>query len=114
MKASMAELMRRLPGKVSAKWPDGERFVEAIAHGSMTVELYAPVGADPQGPHPQDELYFIQAGRGELVIADVRHAFAPGDAFFVAPGVAHRFEHFSKDFAAWATFWGPRGGEADA
>ena len=114
MKASMAELLRHLPGKASAKWPEGERFVAALAHGSMSVELYAPVGTDPQGVHSQDELYFIQAGQGELIIADVRHAFPPGDAFFVAAGVTHRFEHFSKDFATWAVFWGQQGGEADA
>ena len=114
MKASMAELLRRIPGKASANWPDGERFVAALAHGSMSVELYAPVETDVQNPHTQDELYFIQAGRGELVIADIRHGFAPGDAFFVAAGVAHRFENFSQDFATWAVFWGPRGGERGA
>ena len=114
MKASIADLLRRLPGAPSAKWPDGERFVTALAHGTMAVELYAPVGHDPQGPHTQDELYFIATGRGEIVIGDARHPFAPGDAFFVAPGVAHRFENFTEDFATWAVFWGPPGGEADS
>ena len=114
MKASMTALQRRLPGAPSAKWPGGERFVTALAHGTMSVELYAPVGHDPQAPHTQDELYFIAAGRGEIVIADVRHAFAPGDAFFVAAGIAHRFENFTGDFATWAVFWGPPGGEPDS
>jgi mannose-6-phosphate isomerase-like protein (cupin superfamily) len=113
LKADVAELVRRLPGKVSAKWPQGERFVTAFAHGTMSVELYAPVGHDPQTPHAQDELYFIHAGRGEFVVADERHAFAPGTCFFVPAGVPHRFERFSPDFAAWVVFWGPRGGEAD-
>jgi mannose-6-phosphate isomerase-like protein (cupin superfamily) len=113
MKASMPELLRRLPGTPSAKWPDGERFVTALSHGTMSVELYAPVGLDKQGPHAQDELYFIVAGRGEIVIADERHAFAPGDAFFVAAGIPHRFASFTDDFATWAVFWGPPGGEAD-
>lgn len=114
MKVSMADLLCRLPGKPTARWPEGERFIEALAHGSMSVELYAPTGIDPQSPHAQDELYFVQAGHGELVIADVRHAFAPGDAFFVAAGVPHRFENFSRDFATWAVFWGPKGGEGGA
>jgi hypothetical protein len=30
---------------------------------------------------------------------------------FVAAGVPHRFEEFSRDFAAWVVFWGPKGGE---
>lgn len=112
MKALAHELLQRLPGPSSAKWPDGERFVQAMAHGSMSVELYAPRGYDPQTPHAQDELYFIHAGTGELIIGDHRHRFEPGAAFFVSAGTAHRFENFSTDFAAWVVFWGPTGGEA--
>jgi mannose-6-phosphate isomerase-like protein (cupin superfamily) len=111
VKASVSALLRRLPGRASAAWPSGERFVAALAHGSMTVELYAPAGHDPQTPHAQDELYFIHAGTGELVIGGDRHAFAPGDAFFVAAGVSHRFLNFSPDFVTWVVFWGPEGGE---
>ena len=111
MKALAHELLQRLPGPSSAKWPDGERFVQAMAHGSMSVELYAPRGLDPQTPHAQDELYFIHAGTGELIIGDVRHRFEPGAAFFVPAGTVHRFESFSADFATWVVFWGPAGGE---
>ncbi len=103
--------MRRLPGPASPAWPDGERFVRALAHGSMSVELYAPVDHDPQQPHDQDELYFIHAGTGTLRIGDRIHEFAPGDGFFVPAGVDHRFERFSAGFAAWVVFWGPAGGE---
>jgi mannose-6-phosphate isomerase-like protein (cupin superfamily) len=49
-----------------------------------------------------------------LVIAGKRYTFAPGDCFFVAAGVEHRFVEFSPGFGAWAVFWGPKGGEADA
>lgn len=111
MKARAAELLSRLPGPASAKWPMGERFARAFAHGSMSVELYAPVGTDPQTPHEQDELYFIHSGRGEISIGGERHSFAPGTAFFVPAGVEHRFEAFTPDFSTWVVFWGPRGGE---
>lgn len=111
MKACAAQLLARLPGPASAKWPAGERFARAFAHGSMSVELYAPVGTDPQTPHEQDELYFIHSGRGEISIGGERHPFAPGTAFFVPAGVEHRFEDFTPDFSAWVVFWGPRGGE---
>lgn len=111
MKASVADLLARLPGPASAKWPDGERFATAFARGTMSVELYAPRGDDPQTPHAQDELYFIHAGTGTFRIADDTHAFAPGDCFFVAAGVEHRFSEFSDDFSAWVVFWGPQGGE---
>ena len=111
MKATAAELLQRLPGKVTPEWPMGERFVEAFKHGSMSVELYAPRGIDPQTPHAQDELYFILTGTGVLSIGGARHTFEPGACFFVAAGVEHRFESFSDDFATWVVFWGPKGGE---
>lgn len=108
----MEELLARLPGPVTADWPMGERFVQALAHGSMSVELYAPVGSDPQSPHVQDELYFVHSGHGVFRLGSERHAFAPGTCFFVPAGMEHRFESFSEGFSTWVVFWGPEGGEA--
>ena len=104
-------LLSRLPGPVTAAWPQGERFVQALAHGSMSVELYAPRGADPQQPHAQDELYFVHTGTGEFVLESQRCPVGPGSVLFVPAGRAHRFENFSDDFATWVVFWGPQGGE---
>ena len=42
MKAALSELMQRIPGKASAEWPSGEPFTLAFAHGTMSVEVYAP------------------------------------------------------------------------
>ena len=111
MKISSSALLARIPGPISSKWPDGERFVTAFSHGTMSVELYAPKVVDPQTPHSQDEIYFIQSGQGELVHNGVRHTCAVGDAFFVLAGIEHRFENFSGDFTTWVVFWGPQGGE---
>jgi mannose-6-phosphate isomerase-like protein (cupin superfamily) len=111
MKAAPAELVALLPGPVTEKWPQGERFVSALSHGSMTVELYAPIGSDPQSPHDKDELYFTISGTGVLRIGSERHRFGPGTCFFVPAGVDHQFEEFSADFTTWVVFWGPAGGE---
>lgn len=105
MKADAAELLARLK--------ESPRFVEAFAHGTMSVELYAPVGIDPQTPHAQDELYFIHSGSGTFRLAGELHDFHPGTTFFVAAGVEHRFETFTEDFATWVVFWGPKGGETE-
>jgi mannose-6-phosphate isomerase-like protein (cupin superfamily) len=102
----IADALKRLPT------PDGKRFVELFKHGSLTVELYAPRGIDPQTPHARDEIYVIASGTGTF-----RHAqdddvkFEPGDVLFVAAGVEHRFKNFTDDFAAWVFFYGPEGGE---
>jgi mannose-6-phosphate isomerase-like protein (cupin superfamily) len=110
--ASAAELLARLPGRVSAQWPQGERFVQALAHGSMSVELYAPTGTDPQSPHQLDELYFVISGTGDFVCGQERTRFAPNTVLFAPAGEVHRFENFSADFTSWAVFWGPSGGES--
>jgi mannose-6-phosphate isomerase-like protein (cupin superfamily) len=111
MKVSIAQALARLPAAPTAKYPSGAPFVTMMAGGTMSVEVYAPKGADLQEPHAQDELYFIHSGAGEIVIGEQRFAAAPGDAFFVAAGVAHRFENFSEDFVTWVVFYGPPGGE---
>ena len=112
LKATIAEYLAALPGPVSERWPEGERFVTAMAHGTMSVELYAPRGSDTQTPHAQDELYIIQTGSGDYVMGEERVVFEPGMVLFAPAGVAHHFENFSDDFVTWVIFWGPKGGEA--
>ena len=102
---TVAEGLARLPG------PEGERFVELFAHGSLSVELYAPRGDDLQSPHTRDEVYVVAAGRGQFRNGAERQPFSPGDVLFVPAGVVHRFEEFSDDLAVWVMFYGPVGGE---
>ena len=95
---SPAEGLGKLPG---AK---GERFVELFEQGSLSVELYAPRGHDPQSPHTRDEAYVVVSGSGTFFADGERRPFAPGDFLFVAAGVEHRFENFTDDFATWVIF----------
>jgi mannose-6-phosphate isomerase-like protein (cupin superfamily) len=103
---TVAEGLARLPG------PKGERFVELFGHGTLSVELYAPRGQDPQSPHTRDEVYVVVEGRGQFRNGQTVHRFGPGDVLFVPAGVVHRFEAFSDDLVVWVFFYGPEGGEA--
>jgi mannose-6-phosphate isomerase-like protein (cupin superfamily) len=103
---TIPEALARLPG------PAGERYVELFRHGTLSVELYAPRGRDPQSPHTRDEVYVVVEGRGDFRNGDTTHPFGPGDLLFVPAGVEHRFENFSDDLAVWVVFYGPEGGEA--
>lgn len=80
-------------------------------HGSMFAGLYAPQPADRQEPHAQDEAYIVVRGtasfRRPSDVVEVR----AGDYLFVPAGMEHRFEAMSEDFATWAIFYGPKGGE---
>ena len=95
----------RLPG------PGGAAFAELLAHGTLSVEVYAPRGEDKQTPHTRDEVYVVISGRGEFVYGERRAPFGPGDLIFVPAHLPHRFEHFTVDFATWVAFYGPEGGE---
>jgi mannose-6-phosphate isomerase-like protein (cupin superfamily) len=102
----VADALKQLPT------PEGKRFIELFKHGTLTVELYAPRGIDPQTPHARDEIYVIASGTGKFRHAqDEDVTFGPGDVLFVAAGVEHKFKNFSDDFAAWVFFYGPEGGE---
>ena len=92
--------------------PQGERYIELFRHGTLSVELYAPRGNDPQTPHTRDEIYVIVSGTGRFRHGAQETSFGPGDVLFVAAGEEHQFVQFSEDFATWVFFYGPEGGEA--
>lgn len=96
----------------TAPLPPGRLSAAIFSHGSLELRWYAPTGSDPQTPHARDELYIVASGNGWFRRGDERFRFGPGDALFVAAGVAHRFEEFSADFGVWVMFYGPEGGEA--
>jgi len=116
MKASIAQALKHLPGAPAAAYPEGVPFTMVMAHGSMSVEVFAPGsnadGRDRQLPHAQDELYLVHRGSGQLVMDGQRIDCAAGDTLFVAAGTLHRFEQFSDDFVTWVVFYGPQGGES--
>lgn len=91
----------------------GHEFNEIFRHGSLSVEIYRPVGVDRQRPHTRDEIYVVIAGSGQFVNGASRREFGPGEVLFVPAGVEHRFESFSEDFATWVFFFGPEGGETE-
>jgi len=104
------------PGKrhLSPQWAleqlDSETentWLSLFKSGATEVEIYKPVGHDPQQPHWSDEVYVVISGTGFFRNADERHPFKPGDLMFVPAGVEHRFEDFTDDFATWVIFFGP-------
>jgi mannose-6-phosphate isomerase-like protein (cupin superfamily) len=108
--------MNPLPARLTPALADTlgahPRFVEAFAHGSLCVELYAPRGTDAQAPHARDEVYVVVAGRGRFSCDGEIRDFAPGELLFVPAGMEHRFLDFTDDFVTWVLFYGPEGGEA--
>lgn len=88
-------------------------YAVLMKHGSMSVEYFSPVKTDTQTPHEQDELYIIARGHSRFNRAGEILDCRAGDVLFVPARMAHRFEHFSDDFATWLIFYGPAGGETE-
>jgi mannose-6-phosphate isomerase-like protein (cupin superfamily) len=86
-------------------------FAELFRHGTLSVEIYKPVGRDLQQPHEQDEVYIVISGSGDFYLDGQVLPFQIGDLLFVPAGVEHRFLNFTEDFAVWVVFYGPKGGE---
>ena len=93
--------------------PPGNLAVPIFSHGSLAVELYSPVGHDPQKPHTRDEVYFVTRGKGFFFDGEQRHVIKAGSFIFVPAGQLHRFEGFSSDLVVWVVFYGPEGGEKE-
>ena len=108
---SIARFVSKAQALEAVPTPDGKRFRRLFRHGSLEVEIYRPVGTDPQSPHTRDEAYVVIQGTGTFAIEGNRVALSPGDFLFAPAQVPHRFEDFSDDFAVWVLFYGPEGGE---
>jgi mannose-6-phosphate isomerase-like protein (cupin superfamily) len=115
MKADFLQYLQSLPQAPGGSYVNGTPFVQALAHGSLRVELFAPAAAgldrDIQQPHEQDELYVVQCGRSAFWLREERCRVQIGDVLFVPAGAPHHFEDFSDDFVTWVIFYGPAGGE---
>ena len=114
MKVSLPKIAKSLPGPADAESPDGRFFVEAFAHGTMTLEVFAPQGEDRTAQHHQDRLFLVASGHSVTHLGDEAGEAAAGDALLVQAGETVRFQAMSEDFVCWVVSWGPEGGEAEA
>jgi mannose-6-phosphate isomerase-like protein (cupin superfamily) len=100
----------RLPDLVAGLAGDRHDFAEFFRAPARTLSLTVarwPAGStDDQRPHTEDEVYYLAAGRAQLVIGDEAVAVGPGSVAFVAAGVEHRFEEISEDLEV-LVFWSP-------
>jgi len=111
MEFSSSRIIKLSDAATAIPTRDGKLYAELFRHGTLTIEIYAPKGADLQQPHTRDELYVVATGRGWFQVEGKRVQFAPGDALFAAAGEVHRFEDFTEDLLTWVVFYGPEGGE---
>ena len=71
----------------------GELYLEFLRRDPLSCGLYVlePGADDPQGPHQEDEVYVVLAGRARLTVAGRDKPVGPGSVVFIARTVPHRF-----------------------
>jgi mannose-6-phosphate isomerase-like protein (cupin superfamily) len=84
----------------------GQRYLEFLRVSSLSAGLYVlPADtADTQGPHAEDELYYIVSGRGMVQVGGEEHPVEPGTAVFVPARVTHRFHTITEELALLVFF----------
>lgn len=83
----------------SARDASGQLYHEFLRVASMSAGLYHLKAGqdDPQGPHNEDELYYVAKGRGRIIVGGEDRDVQPGSLVFVAAHVEHHFHSISED-----------------
>jgi mannose-6-phosphate isomerase-like protein (cupin superfamily) len=84
----------------------GKPYLQFINQGTMSLGLYALAAGstDTQSPHDEDEIYYVVAGRGSIVVAGERRPVRPGSIVFVTKEVEHRFVDIEEDLSILVFF----------
>ena len=86
----------------------GRLYHEFIRTHDLSVGIYVlPAGAtDPQGPHTEDEVYYVISGRAAIRVGDEERPVQAGSVVFVGADVPHRFHDIAEELTI-LVFFGP-------
>ena len=92
----------------AARSAAGRLYHEFIRTHDLSVGLYElPAGGvDPQGPHTEDEVYYVISGRATITVGAEEQPVGSGSVIFVAADVVHRFHDITADLTI-LVFFGP-------
>jgi len=84
----------------------GNPYLQFINAGTLSLGLYvlAAGAVDTQSPHAEDEIYYVVAGRGVIVVAGERQPVQPGSIVFVAKEIEHRFVDIEDELSILVFF----------
>jgi mannose-6-phosphate isomerase-like protein (cupin superfamily) len=94
-------------GEISQEQAEsGKPYLQFINEGTMSLGLYALAAGstDTQSPHDEDEIYYVVAGQGTIVVDRERRPVRPGSIVFVAKKVEHRFVDIEADLSILVFF----------
>lgn len=84
----------------------GEPYLEFLRVPAMSCGLYTlPAGAtDLQGPHDEDEVYYVLGGRGRLRVGDEDRPVRAGSILYVRATSEHSFFEIDEDITLLVFF----------
>jgi quercetin dioxygenase-like cupin family protein len=84
----------------------GQLYLEFIRTHDLSVGLYvlAAGGTDPQGPHTEDEVYHVLAGRARIRVGGEDRAVEAGSVVFVGADIEHRFTDIEQELVVLVVF----------
>jgi len=87
----------------------GPSPIQANSFCMGRVTLDADGGQVPWHNQPQEEVYFIVSGTGEMCIGSERQTLAAGQAVFIPPGEFHQITNVGGDELVMIYCYGPAG-----
>lgn len=105
MRIGFDDLLDRIPGPPTKKWPDGVWFARAFASDTLSVQLYTPKSGMYPVPPGVHVIYIVMRGRSRLKVGVRQYDMKPGDIVPIGVDVGHEFENFTQDFATYVIFW---------
>ena len=86
-------------GDITRRLQESDKaYLEFLRSRSLSAGLYVlPQGAaDQQGPHTEDEVYFVLSGSAQFRAGDQERAVQTGSVLYVEAGAEHRFHSIEK------------------
>jgi mannose-6-phosphate isomerase-like protein (cupin superfamily) len=97
--ANVAEIERQ-------RAQSGKMYREFLRVPAMSAGLYVlPAGGtDPQGPHHEDEMYYVVRGRARFLAGEEDREVSAGSVLFVAAEVEHSFHDILEELVVLVFF----------
>ena len=89
---------------------NGELYHEFLRAERISVGLYvlAAGATDPQGPHTEDEIYYIVSGAATIEVDGENRPASAGSVIYVDAHIEHRFHSITEDLSVIVVFAPPR------
>jgi len=83
-----------------------KRYLEFLRVPALSAGVYvlAQGASDPQGPHREDEMYYVVSGNARMRAGSEDEAVGPGSVIFVAAEVEHRFYDIEQELVVLVFF----------